>query len=206
MAKAKVTKGKPRVAIVYSHFPHYRKAIFDLMRSSEHYEYQFFYDFHGVDETIRSGEPDSKDVHVKTLRIGKLLYQREIVRLTKGFDALILLGNPFILSSWILAARARLLGQPVLLWTHGWLAKKSGLKEEIRLKFYRLAKTLLLYGDRAKEIGAEIGFDRKRMHVIYNSLDYSSHRTLRLKNELAAHDKRRTTSRVLVCREARSIT
>lgn len=60
------------------------------------------------------------------------------------------------------------------MWTHGVLRDEPGLKGLVRRTFYRLADGLLLYGQRAKQLLAAQGFDEKRLHVIYNSLDYEA--------------------------------
>jgi glycosyltransferase involved in cell wall biosynthesis len=91
--------------------------------------------------------------------------------LSGEFDALILMGNPNYLSTWIAAAAARLRGTPVLFWTHGWLRPERRTKAMIRRLFYRLADRLLLYGERARALGLAQGFAPERLTVIYNSLD-----------------------------------
>ena len=44
---------QPEVAVVYTHFPHYRESVFCKLKNSSSYDFQFFYDFQGVDNTIK---------------------------------------------------------------------------------------------------------------------------------------------------------
>ena len=83
-------------------------------------------------------------------------------------------GDVHYLSTWAIAAVRRFLGRPTLMWTHGLLRREHGLKLIVRKTFYSLSNGLLLYGDRAKSLLIESGFQEKRLHVVYNSLDYKT--------------------------------
>jgi glycosyltransferase involved in cell wall biosynthesis len=69
----------------------------------------------------------------------------------------------------------------VYLWTHGVTSSKKGLKWKIRKFFYGLSDGLMLYGKKAKEIMAENGYPKEKLHVIFNSLDYQKQKELRTK-------------------------
>lgn len=56
------------------------------------------------------------------------------------------------------------------MWGHGWKRPEDGLKRRIRLAFYRLTDGLLVYGDRAKELGSSYGVPAEKIQVIYNSI------------------------------------
>jgi glycosyltransferase involved in cell wall biosynthesis len=103
-----------------------------------------------------------------------ILWQHGVLRLalSNEYDAIIFLGSVYFLSTWVAAPIARLRGKRVLMWTHGFLKRERGLKGLARRVFYRLAHGLLLYGEHAKKIAVEAGFDPKTLYVIYNSLDY----------------------------------
>ena len=165
----------PHIAIVYSHFPHYRQAVFQELANSPHYRFSFFYDPRGVSDSIRSGELGAGHFGIKTIKFGVLLIQPRSCHLAllRQFDGFIFLGNPYILSTWLAAVLARLRGRPVFFWSHGWLRRETGLKAWLRRNFYRIADGLLVYGNRAREIGVSEGFSPERIHVINNSLDYT---------------------------------
>ena len=46
---------KPKVAIFYTHFPHYRQAVFDALLNDPDLDVEIFYDYQGIHETIISG-------------------------------------------------------------------------------------------------------------------------------------------------------
>lgn len=173
--------GRPRIAVVYTHFPHYRAAVFDALGQDRSYAFEFHYDPSGIAATIASGHTGRTHLPMPTRRAGGLMWQGSApsLALAPGIDGFIFLGNPFILSTWLAALLARLRGRPVLFWTHGWLRRETGPKALLRNLFYRLADGLLVYGDRAREIGATEGFAPERIHVIYNSLDYPAQRQAR---------------------------
>jgi glycosyltransferase involved in cell wall biosynthesis len=175
---------KPLVGVAYHQIAHYRRAVFDALARSEKFSYRILSDTEPQDQTIAVVDPSTTDwdwLRTKNLWIGPFLWQRGLVReaLMGDYAALIFLGNFAYLSTWIAAPLARLRGRRVLFWTHGWLRHERGLKGFVRLAFYRLAHGLLVYGHWAKSIGADLGFDPSRIHVVYNSLDYEAQRKLR---------------------------
>jgi glycosyltransferase involved in cell wall biosynthesis len=67
---------------------------------------------------------------------------------------------------------ARMKGKRILMWSHGFLKEENGIKGFMRTLFYRLSDGMLLYGNRAKNILINKGFDPSNLYVVYNSLDY----------------------------------
>lgn len=172
---------KPKVAIVYTHFPHYRAAVFAALSGSHAYHFDLYYDSRGVSETIMTGPRGAHHHNLQLRRFRKMMWQAGALGLAwrREHAAVIFLGNPFILSTWIATVLARLRGKPVLFWTHGWLSREAWPKRALRNSFYRLADALLLYGQRAKDLGIAQGFAPARLHVIGNSLDYDMQRKMR---------------------------
>ena len=172
---------KKRIAIIYTHLPHYRVPVFKALMESECFEYDFFYDPRGVDSTILSGSLGKGAYPITTIKIGPLIFQPAILRLAffSTFDAFILLGNPYIITNWFGALILKMRKKKVLLWTHGWIRSNEGAKGVARLIFYKLADVLLLYGERARDIALNKGVSERNIHVIYNSLDYASQKKIR---------------------------
>jgi glycosyltransferase involved in cell wall biosynthesis len=191
---AMIDRQKKKVAVIYTHFPHYRAPIFDAMSHCASYEYTFYYDPVGIEDSIISGAP-AENHHSLTLRKWRgFMWQTEAIALARNpkFDGFIFLGNPFILSTWVAAIVARRKGKPVFFWTHGWLRHATGTKAWLRRRFYRLADGLLVYGARARTLGQAEGFDPGSIHVINNSLDYAAQKQARqavLANPDAAGDE-----------------
>lgn len=167
--------------VIYTHFPHYRRAVFESLSRSEEYDFHFSYDPEGLDDTIASGEAGLRLLPLRNVRIGSLVWQRGLVpmMLKTQMDYAIFLGNPYNVSTWVAAVIARFRGVKTLFWTHGWLRKDAGLKGLLRRIFYKVPHALLVYGNRARQIGAQLGFAEDSIHVIGNSLDYEKQKAAR---------------------------
>jgi glycosyltransferase involved in cell wall biosynthesis len=113
-------------------------------------------------------------VPCRTFHLGRhVAFQPRAVltAITGDFDVLILEGICWHPTAWIAAICARLRRKRVLLYTHGWKRAEKGLVRTVRIAFYRLADGLLLYGDRARQIGIREGFAADRMYVVSNCLE-----------------------------------
>lgn len=86
-------------------------------------------------------------------------------------DAVICLGGQSF-SNMVIRLYCRLKRIPVLEWAHGLLAPESGLKWFLRKAFFRLPNALLFYGNGARKFFSGHGFDKDKLFVVYNSLDY----------------------------------
>lgn len=173
-----------KAAIVYHFFPHYRAAVLrELQRSTEH-DYLLVADDRSVEPSIRKWDVQDRTRFLLApcrALIAPFLYQRGLIGLAlrRDLDALIYLGNPYFVSTWLSALLARLTHKRVLFWTHGWTRSETGVKAWLRWTFYKLADGLLLYGHMAKMTGLAKGFAPEKLHVIYNSLDYESQKKAR---------------------------
>jgi len=183
----KKQKGKDRmgaVAVIYPFVPHYRMPVFRaLLNNNGLREYKFFAGKNTVEETIKSELMNGKENFngVPTYTVHGLTFQLGLLRvcLSQEYRHLIFMSDPYVITYWIYATLARIAGKKVWFWTHGWLRSELGLKGWMRKFFYKLPHGLLLYGERAKGIGVQSGFNPDRLHVIYNSLDYDQQRAVR---------------------------
>jgi glycosyltransferase involved in cell wall biosynthesis len=189
-----MNRSKSRIAVVYDFFPHYRRAVLQELDRNGRYEYTFF----GNKEVSRGnieavGQDTVKDFRRTASRyIGPFLFQRGILFPRGTFDVVIYLGNSYFITTWFSAAWMRACGAKVLFWTHGWLRNEQGIKRHVRNAYYRLAHGLLLYGERAKSIGINEGFDPETLTVIFNSLDFE--RQLALRESRTEDDRQRVRS------------
>lgn len=167
-----------RVLVVYHYFAHYREAVLRELIEHGRHEYYFAGDVKDDGKGIKLTDaiPEGRFVRASCRYFGPLMLQPRAVLLALSgkYDDLILLGNAMWPTTWLAAILGRLTGKRVYFWSHGWQKPESGIKGLIRNTFYRLAHGLLLYGHNAKMVGLVHGFDPKRMHVIYNSLDYDA--------------------------------
>lgn len=68
----------------------------------------------------------------------------------------------------------------VLLWTHGFYGKENWIQKNLfKRSLFNLADEVLLYGNYAKTIMVELGFDKEKLHVMHNSLAYAKQLCLR---------------------------
>lgn len=174
---------KPSVAVIYPHYPHYRDAIFQSLINSDEFVFDFYFSRNVIDKTIAESDRIKIGKIVPSIVIGPFVYQLGLHRkIASGqYHAVIFLGNPYFLSVWVYAFIARMASTKVLFWTHGWLSREKGIRSCIRKLFYRLADGLLLYGNKARQIGADLGFNSECLHVVYNSLDYEKQKAIRNK-------------------------
>ncbi len=172
---------RKRIAFFNPIFAHYRSALLRELRSSETCEYLLFGDsrdrYGNVPACDLSTDPNFRltpylrFLHVFAWQKGSLS-----AALWGNFDAYIMEGDAYYLSSWIGAIFAKLRRRRVVFWGHGWTRTDRGLKHLVRSLFYRLADGMLLYGDRARLIGIQSGFAADRLYVMYNSLDFDHQR------------------------------
>lgn len=163
------------VDVWYPFTPHYREGVFRALTDHRNVVYQIFSGSSAPDTTIALAQPreSCRRKYVKNIWLGPLLVQPAAVRhaLTCRTDAVIHFGSVMYLTTWLAAAILRVRRKKVYFWTIGWHRPDRGPKRLIRLAFYRLADTLLLYGSTAESIGLAAGYPADRMRVIGNSHD-----------------------------------
>ncbi len=176
-----------KIAIIYHYCAHYRLGIFqELMQTAD------------IDYTLISDK--ESDNNIKTINLkyanlplkegglrwlfvknknyikNKFLYQKGLLSLFKrnDFDGAIFLGNIYYLSTWISVFYLKLKGKKVYYWTHGVTSNEKGIKWWLRKFFYSLSDQVFLYGENAKKVMIDNGFEENKLTAIYNSLDYET--------------------------------
>lgn len=169
---------------------HYRKNLWEKLVLEEDFDFFFFY---GKNRSLKIKEIDfsssiftkrqSKINQIKNVWIkGRvLIWQTQVayICLTKKIDLAIFLGEFQVISTWFSVLFCKIRGIKVAYWTHGIYGNESFLKKKIRLFFYNTADELILYERRAKRLLVAEGFDENKIKVIFNSLDYDTHKKLR---------------------------
>lgn len=168
---------KKKVAVIYPYLPHYRIPVFNQLAKSKEFDYVFYYGENKIDPSISSASANKQFNSNNTPSIySKGLYLQfgltELV-FSKEIDVLIFLGNPAFLTTWLYALLGRLTRKKVIFWTHGWLSDIDSPKSKIKEFFFMIPHMLMLYGNRAKNIGLHKGFKEEKMCVIYNSIDFT---------------------------------
>ena len=181
---------KDKILIVYHYVAHYREAVFNyLCKKDSTSPYEYF---------IAAGElsnipsiklidleryPDiSRNwVGLKNFWITKdVLWQKGLLKeIIRGkYKAIIFLGNMYFISTWIACFLCKMLRIKIYMWTHGLKYNEMGLRWLFRKFFYMLSDGLFLYGVRAKNILEAKGMNKKKLHIIYNSLDFEKQKKL----------------------------
>lgn len=126
---------------------------------------------------------DNVWVNKKYLIWQKGVLRRVLFKMHEKPELIILLGEFTILSNWLLAIIFRAMGITVAFRGHGLYGNEGALKLFIRKTFYRLSNLHLVYERHSKKLLVKHGFKEDNIHVIFNSLDYDYHKSLRSKFE-----------------------
>ena len=182
---ARKAKQRKTVVISLDFFPHYRGPVMQQLLQSPKHDYILA----GADRDNRDGSiktwPVPEDApYICTPRIkfpGGWSWLKGAMRmaLRRDVDVIIYHADFRLLSNWIAAPIARLLGKRVLFYTIGWYHYDSPLRTVIKKIFHNLAHGLCLYGHWAKTVGISQGYSPDRLYVVYNSLDYEKQRRVR---------------------------
>lgn len=161
----------------------YREAIHEKI--DENYDCDWY--FGDYDYKVKTYNP-SKYKHIKTLHVVDVphvgLYAtKEMVGLLfkKQYQNFFMVGEPRNLSIWALAILKRLFfrKKKLYFWAHGWYGKESFIQGFIKKLVYKSADGIFSYGSYAKELMVKNGFDKDKIFVIHNSLDYDKQLCLR---------------------------
>lgn len=167
-------------------FPHYRFAIWKKLIGSNKFKLDIYF---SQKNPLNIPIPDIKNLFddqertkfhfLKNYWLNKkiLIWQSQVLRLTafSKFDYVMLLGEMYIISSWIACLIAKIRGKKIYMWSHGLYGNENFIKKHIRLTFLKLADVIFLYENRAKKLLVKNGFDEGTLDVVYNSLDFDSH-------------------------------
>ena len=184
----KILKSKKKLNVVFhlDFFPHYRgplaKALLNSPKNNwilagEKYDVRN----HGL-ETWEIPK-EANFIHLKYKKIiGRIGWQSGSIGLcfNKNIDVIVYHSHWRLLNVWVGSLLARIMGKRVLFYTMGWYRKQSILSQLIKRVFFSIPHGLCLYGRWAKYQGVLSGYDIKKLHVVYNSLDYASQRKFRL--------------------------
>ncbi len=176
-----------KLCIIYNFAPKYREGIFSLLEKQYTCHWVF-----GQNKTDIKGMDLSQlsDVEqIETLALFRnFTYQKGWFRLLRSYDHLIILGELYSLSTWLILLMRRCFFRKkhIYLWSHGWYGREGIIKRFLKRLFFGLSDTVFLYGNYAKTIAFSQGYSLQNLHVIHNSLDYETQ--LRIRNSLQPSD------------------
>lgn len=171
-----------KLLVIYNFAQKYRTGIFREIDKTWDCKWIFGHTQTDIKEMDTSFLKNVKFVENKKC-IGPFKRQSEIVKeAIKGdFDTLLMLGEPFNLSTWAIMLRniCSRHQKKVYLWSHGWYGREGFVKKWFKRAFFGLADKIFLYGNYAKQVAIGQGFDENKLEVIHNSLDHDHQIKLR---------------------------
>lgn len=162
-----------KTCLIYNFAQHYRENIFRLLDQELSVDFVFGDKYLDVKKMDYSSLSNFKK-EVKNIKlIGHLTFQMGVIKLLRlEYKVFIILGDLHSISTWLLLVFAKFTRKDIYLWSHGFYGRESILKKVIKRCFFGLASGTFLYGNYARELMIKAGLDKKKLHVIYNSLNY----------------------------------
>lgn len=172
--------------------PHYRKNLIEKLLNANNFEFYYFF---GKNKNLKIKEIDFYDDKLYSFKgnIGKLkniwinqnilVWQTGVISrcLKNNFDIAFFLGEFQIISNWFAMLICKIRGIKVVYWTHGLYGNESFFIKKLRLTFYNTADSILVYEKRAKDLLIKYGISSNKLNIIYNSLNYDKHLSIRNK-------------------------
>ncbi len=165
-----------KICCIFNYAPHYREAIFKKIDEVFNCDFYFGNTINSPLEKINYKLLKGFKKELKNINLTKTYkWQLGILKIIlKKYDIYIITGDISYISNWLLILYCNLFRKKIFLWCHGLKSKPVNLiQRKISKLFYGSKMSeLLLYGNYSREIMLREGFDHKKLHVIYNSLDY----------------------------------
>ncbi|SDL40214.1 glycosyltransferase [Kriegella aquimaris] len=180
---------KNKICCIFNIGSHYRESIYTLMDQELQCD---FYMGDTVFKPLKTMDYNSLKGYRKTIKNKKsiikgYIWQQGVWRLVfKPYKSYIINSSPYYLSNWIVLILAKILGKKTYAWTHGIKGSSSKKQMILQKNFYRLFDKIFLYGDQGQRLMIEQGFDKDKLVLLYNSLDYK--KQLVVRNKLKPSD------------------
>lgn len=167
-----------KLCCFFNHPSHYRETIYKLIDSN------FDCTFVLGDEVPSVKEMDcNKLKRVKRVQyrfFKSIAYVRGVLSEIKNHDIFIATPATNSITHWLLACALKVIkSKKLYFWTHGYYGKESKRQLIFKRTMFKLADGLFLYGDYAKQLMIKDGFDKEKLYVIHNSLNYLEHIAIR---------------------------
>ncbi len=155
---------------------HYRAAIYGLLDKELGCDFCFgdkVDDIKKMDYSLLS----HKVIEVHNKPVGRgFYYQVGVPALIKeDYDTYIFIGETRCLSTWLFLFKSVFYPKKrIYFWTHGVLGKAWLPKRLLHKFFYSFCDGVFVYNERSTYLLAEEGIPARKLHTIYNSLDYDT--------------------------------
>lgn len=190
--------------MIFPYAPSYRYAIYRLMDKTWDIDWFFAENCDPHLKLLDYSVLTNVKLVLREQRVGPFSTLKGINKINlEKYDAVIIPGVFRCLSDLLLIRRLynkRYLRTKLYLWTHGWYGKETKFEKAIKKYFYPKVDGIFLYGNRAKELMRQEGFNLDRLHVIHNSLDYENQLAIRksLSSSNIYTDHFKNTNKILV--------
>lgn len=190
---------KKTLCCIFNYAPHYREPIYQ--RINEQIPTHFYFgnrllnneQIKKLDYAKLSGF--RKELKVTCIKVGshKIENTRGWLRLalSSKYKQYLITPNHFAINQWIFLLLCFVLRKEIYVWSHGLNTKMMSKKALWLYKIYdRFVRGNFLYGNHAREIMSQLGFNPKKLHVIYNSLNYEvalKFRNIAIENPYRCH-------------------
>lgn len=177
-----------KLCFLLNYAPHYRFPIYKLINDNINCDFYFGNETNALINKIEYKELSNFKKELKRVNFfSNFHYLKGSVSLIwNNYSAFVLTGEPYCLSNWILLLYCKLFRKKSYLWGHGWYGKETKLIAVVKKMFHKLSDGVFLYGDYAKKLMLEEGFEENKLIPIYNSLDYDAH--IKIRANLKATD------------------
>lgn len=172
--------------LIYNFGPHYRAGVFKAIDQNNRFDFYFGDRGYGVQENVKKIDytilKNFKSELVNFTTIKPFYFQIGVISLLfKDYKKYVISTEYFCISTWIFLILSKIVNKKVFLWSHGWYGNEGTLKTIVKLIFFKLSDGIFLYGNHAKKLMIKKGFNKNKLHVIYNSLDTKKQLKYRLR-------------------------
>lgn len=160
-----------KICLIAGSAPLYRKATFEML------ENEFNCDF-----ILANGPTQQMDINqlkrVKRIKETKFILNgiytyNNLIKFSKDYETIIFNIAANNILYYLFPIIARLRGQKIISWTHGWYGKEGIMRKLIKRIYYSIfISKVLVYGEYAKKLMIKNGVSKDKVFVIHNSLDY----------------------------------
>ena len=180
-----------KLCLIFNIASHYRRNIYQLIDNT--FDCYWFFGKNDTDiktMDLRLLKRVTIGRNIKPFKRKAIYWQEGVFRFVRKQDArtYLILGEPICLSTWVLFIKLKLSPSTrhIYTWTHGWYGRETWIKKIVKKIFFNMTDGVFLYGNYAKRLMIQEGFDPQKLYVVYNSLDYE--KQLALRESLKAED------------------
>lgn len=158
---------------------HYRQLIYKLIDEQMNCDFIFGNQNTSVKQLDTSVLRNAIYIPNSPIGHGRWFKMPKALALLRSYDVIINDMGILCTTSWLVLLKAKIRKQSVYLWDHGWYGREGFVKKWMKRLYFGLADGSFIYGNYARNLMIENGFDGSKLHVIHNSLDYDAQMILR---------------------------